>query len=112
MQLRCDLLFRRQKYMMHPTVDFKNYLKSGVRVHLAGIGGVSMCPLFLTEIIKKLNSTTNKFDPIHIIPFPELGPVNTIETAIYADRTVSTPLKVFTDIVHYHIKHPQDSVSM
>ena len=31
--------------MMHPTVDFKNYLKSGVRVHLAGIGGVSMCPL-------------------------------------------------------------------
>ena len=31
--------------MMHPTVDFKNYLKPGIRVHLAGIGGVSMCPL-------------------------------------------------------------------
>lgn len=31
--------------MMHPSVDFKNFLKPGVRVHLAGIGGVSMCPL-------------------------------------------------------------------
>lgn len=31
--------------MMHPTEDFKNYLKPGIRVHLAGIGGVSMCPL-------------------------------------------------------------------
>lgn len=31
--------------MMHPTVDFKNFLKPGVRVHLSGIGGVSMCPL-------------------------------------------------------------------
>ena len=26
-------------------MDFKNYLKPGIRVHLAGIGGVSMCPL-------------------------------------------------------------------
>ena len=31
--------------MMHPHVDFKEYLRPGVRVHLAGIGGVSMCPL-------------------------------------------------------------------
>lgn len=31
--------------MIHPTVDFREYLKPGVRVHLAGIGGVSMCPL-------------------------------------------------------------------
>lgn len=31
--------------MMHPAVDFKNFLKPGVRVHLSGIGGVSMCPL-------------------------------------------------------------------
>ena len=30
---------------MHPTVDFKEYLRPGVRVHLSGIGGVSMCPL-------------------------------------------------------------------
>ena len=30
--------------MMHPTVDFKNFLKPGVRVHLSGIGGVSICP--------------------------------------------------------------------
>ena len=31
--------------MMHPTVDIMQYMKPGVRVHLAGIGGVSMCPL-------------------------------------------------------------------
>ena len=26
-------------------VDIHEYMKPGVRVHLAGIGGVSMCPL-------------------------------------------------------------------
>ena len=31
--------------MMHPTVDIKTLFKPGTRVHLAGIGGVSMCPL-------------------------------------------------------------------
>ena len=31
--------------MMHPTVDIKTFFKPGTRVHLAGIGGVSMCPL-------------------------------------------------------------------
>lgn len=31
--------------MMHPSEDFTNFLKPDVRVHLAGIGGVSMCPL-------------------------------------------------------------------
>ena len=31
--------------MMHPTVDIKTFFKAGTRVHLAGIGGVSMCPL-------------------------------------------------------------------
>ena len=31
--------------MMHPTVDIKTFFKPGIRVHLAGIGGVSMCPL-------------------------------------------------------------------
>ena len=31
--------------MMHPTIDIKTFLKPGVRAHLAGIGGVSMCPL-------------------------------------------------------------------
>ena len=31
--------------MMHPTVDIKTFFKPGSRVHLAGIGGVSMCPL-------------------------------------------------------------------
>ena len=31
--------------MMHPTVAIKTFFKPGTRVHLAGIGGVSMCPL-------------------------------------------------------------------
>ena len=31
--------------MMHPTVDIKTFFNPGTRVHLAGIGGVSMCPL-------------------------------------------------------------------
>lgn len=31
--------------MMHPSVDIKTFFKPGTRVHLAGIGGVSMCPL-------------------------------------------------------------------
>ena len=31
--------------MMHPTQDIHTFMKPGVRVHLAGIGGVSMCPL-------------------------------------------------------------------
>ena len=31
--------------MLHPTEDILNYLRPGVRVHLAGIGGVSMSPL-------------------------------------------------------------------
>ncbi len=31
--------------MLHPAVDFSVFMRPGVRVHLAGIGGVSMCPL-------------------------------------------------------------------
>ncbi|MBQ0038391.1 MAG: UDP-N-acetylmuramate--L-alanine ligase [Clostridiales bacterium] len=31
--------------MMHPTMDIQTFMRPGARVHLAGIGGVSMCPL-------------------------------------------------------------------
>ena len=31
--------------MKHPSEDIMNYMKSGARVHLSGIGGVSMCAL-------------------------------------------------------------------
>ncbi len=31
--------------MLHHDVDIHHYMKPGVKVHLAGIGGVSMCPL-------------------------------------------------------------------
>ncbi len=31
--------------MFHPTVDITCYMRPGIHVHLAGIGGVSMCPL-------------------------------------------------------------------
>ena len=36
--------------MMHPTEDIRHFLRSGVRVHMAGIGGVSMCAL--AEVLK------------------------------------------------------------
>ena len=31
--------------MMHPKKDIHDFMRPGVRVHLSGIGGVSMCPL-------------------------------------------------------------------
>ena len=31
--------------MFHPTIDIHTYFQPGKRVHLAGIGGVSMCAL-------------------------------------------------------------------
>ncbi len=31
--------------MMHPSVDIQTFMKPGIRAHLVGIGGVSMCPL-------------------------------------------------------------------
>ena len=31
--------------MFHPIEDFHKYIQPGKRVHLAGIGGVSMCAL-------------------------------------------------------------------
>ena len=36
--------------MIHPTEDIRHFLRSGVRVHMAGIGGVSMCAL--AEVLK------------------------------------------------------------
>ena len=36
--------------MMHPTEDIRHFLHGGVRVHMAGIGGVSMCAL--AEVLK------------------------------------------------------------
>ena len=36
--------------MMHPTENIQHYLRPNVRVHMAGIGGVSMCAL--AEVLK------------------------------------------------------------
>ena len=36
--------------MTHPTEDIRHFLRRGVRVHMAGIGGVSMCAL--AEVLK------------------------------------------------------------
>ena len=41
---RFDVLWE-ENDMMHPQTDIHQFMKPGVRVHLAGIGGVSMCPL-------------------------------------------------------------------
>ena len=46
--------------MQHPTVNIKEYLHPGVRVHLAGIGGVSMCPL--AEVLLDMGLTVQGSD--------------------------------------------------
>lgn len=46
--------------MMHPTVDIQSYMHPGVRVHLAGIGGVSMCPL--AEVLLGMGLTVQGSD--------------------------------------------------
>ncbi len=46
--------------MMHPQVDIHQFMKPGVRVHLAGIGGVSMCPL--AEVLKGMGLTVQGSD--------------------------------------------------
>ena len=41
--------------MFHPTEDFHKYIHPGKRVHLAGIGGVSMCAL--AEVLQGMGVT-------------------------------------------------------
>ena len=46
--------------MMHPTEDIRHFLHSGVRVHMAGIGGVSMCAL--AEVLKGMGLSVQGSD--------------------------------------------------
>jgi len=46
--------------MFHPTVDITCYMRPGVRAHLAGIGGVSMCPL--AEVLNDMGLTVQGSD--------------------------------------------------
>jgi UDP-N-acetylmuramate--alanine ligase len=46
--------------MSHTKVDILAYMKPGVRVHLAGIGGVSMCPL--AEVLRGMGLTVQGSD--------------------------------------------------
>ena len=46
--------------MLHPSIDFTVYMRPGVRVHLAGIGGVSMCPL--AEVLARMGLTVQGSD--------------------------------------------------
>ena len=46
--------------MLHHTADIHRFMKPGVRVHLAGIGGVSMCPL--AEVLKGMGLTVQGSD--------------------------------------------------
>ena len=46
--------------MLHHTADIHQFMKPGVRVHLAGIGGVSMCPL--AEVLKGMGLTVQGSD--------------------------------------------------
>ena len=46
--------------MTHPTEDIRHFLRPGVRVHMAGIGGVSMCAL--AEVLKGMGLTVQGSD--------------------------------------------------
>ena len=46
--------------MFHPTTDIHTYFHPGKRVHLAGIGGVSMCAL--AEVLKGMGVTVQGSD--------------------------------------------------
>ena len=46
--------------MTHPTEDIRHFLHPGVRVHMAGIGGVSMCAL--AEVLKGMGLTVQGSD--------------------------------------------------
>ena len=46
--------------MFHPTEDFHKYIHPGKRVHLAGIGGVSMCAL--AEVLQGMGVTVQGSD--------------------------------------------------
>ena len=46
--------------MFHPIEDFHKYIQPGKRVHLAGIGGVSMCAL--AEVLQGMGVTVQGSD--------------------------------------------------
>ncbi|MEF2822123.1 MAG: Mur ligase domain-containing protein, partial [Oscillospiraceae bacterium] len=46
--------------MFHPTEDFHKYIHPGKRVHLSGIGGVSMCAL--AEVLQGMGVTVQGSD--------------------------------------------------
>ena len=46
--------------MFHPIEDFHKYIHPGKRVHLAGIGGVSMCAL--AEVLQGMGVTVQGSD--------------------------------------------------
>ena len=46
--------------MFHPTEDFHKYIHPGKRVHLAGVGGVSMCAL--AEVLQGMGVTVQGSD--------------------------------------------------
>ena len=66
--------------MMHPTIDIKTFLKPGVRAHLAGIGGVSMCPLaevLLGMGLRVQGSDLTDSDTVRSGPRASTGPTAT-----------------------------------
>lgn len=74
--------------------------------------GVALCPLFLSQIIKKVNSSTNRFNPIHIFPFPALGWVNSIDLATHKMASHSNYLEDFIQIITTHIASPRDNFTL
>lgn len=74
--------------------------------------GIALCPMFLSQIIKRVNATTNRFNPIHIFPFPALGWVNSIDLATHKMASQSQYLQDFVQIIKQHIISPRDTFSL
>ena len=78
--------------MMHPTENIRHFLRPGVRVHMAGIGGVSMCAL--AEVLKGMGLNVQGSDmteqrhrkapaQCRAFPLPSATAPTTCKTAIW-----------------------------
>ena len=80
--------------MFHPIEDFHKYIQPGKRVHLAGIGGVSMCPL--AEVLRGMGlqvQGSDMSDGPSVQRLKSLGiPVSQGHSAENLGRMFATPL--------------------
>ena len=76
--------------MTHPTEDIRHFLRPGVRVHMAGIGGVSMCAL--AEVLKGMGLTVQGSDMTDSDTVKHLRSVGSLWPSVTAPRTCRTAI--------------------